>query len=152
MTIRKRTLLAIIVSSALAGWAAGAALMWFAVHRQQDRLPTQQPKTTAELLVGKWQLVKRDAGRPAGVQKTIEYTANGEVVILIDNPLDDLPRGLTGIYRLEGRTIWRILDPGATPAEHIFAFAIQAISEDALVIVSHTFKDEQNIHEYQRLR
>ena len=127
----------------------GVAVLWFTVIRDKHKPPTEQPKTMAELLVGKWRLVKYDAGLPAGFKATIEYTKEGRVTMWVDNPLEDMADVQTGSYWLEGNTLRMTMDPPAGPRDR--TMIIDSITEDKLIETGWIEKD-RHVHEFERIR
>ena len=62
------------------------------------------PKTTAELLVGKWKLVPNDPGLSDRRPSTVEFFPNGDFVASTFDPIKG-PWTETGTYTLEGNRI-----------------------------------------------
>ncbi len=65
------------------------------------------------------------------------------------NPLEDLPEVQTGIYRLEGNSLWMIMDPPAGPTVRMVA--IESINEERLVTVGWA-SGERQINEDERIK
>ena len=67
------------------------------------------PKTTAELLVGKWKMVADEPGTPKGFEAYMEFTADGKIVITMSCPTErniPQPEVQNGTYRLEDRRLF----------------------------------------------
>ena len=105
-------------------------------------------KTKAELLVGKWKLVKRPRGLPEGFQMTAEYTKDGKVTITTNNPLEDGPEVQIGTYQLDGDKLLRAMgDPANSLHRNV---TIESVAEDKLV-TSYMSGAERQISEYERI-
>lgn len=134
MTRRPRSLL-VQTLLATAGVVAGATAIWFAFIRERPEPQPEEPKpkTTAELLVGKWKMVKHNiSGLPAGFQSTTEFTNDGEVMIWLNNPVEAGPQGQIGSYQLEGNTLRMTGDNWPSPDRTL---TIESVTLDRLVMV-----------------
>jgi uncharacterized protein (TIGR03066 family) len=86
--------------------AALFALSWFLVVREQ---PQQQAndrgkrKTTAELLIGTWEIVEQDPPMPPHVKATVEFTKDGRQILRIRDSREHPPT--SAVYRLTGTTL-----------------------------------------------
>jgi len=94
-------------------------------------------KTKADLLVGKWKLVKHNATLADGYQQTVEYSPDGKLTIWIDNPAKRAkerrgnPRTESGTYRVEGtKLILTLIGPADTSESTV---TIDSIAADKLV-------------------
>ena len=152
MTVSMRWAMVLAVVSALTGGLVGAGISWLVLRQHAETPPAEPPKTTAELLVGKWKRVKSNTKDAPGYKETIEFTAAGEEVTVIDSDLEEVPIVVTGRYRMEGNTIWAIRDPHVRLVRTAHAVAIESISEDKLVLVDYGSDDDRQVGEYERVK
>ena len=143
---------------AACGWIAAAILaLWFGAVRDrlrhsEEETPQPEPraKSTAELLVGKWKQVRNTLrGLPEGYRSTMEFTTDRRVVLWFDNPLEDSAREETGVYRLEGNTLWLHLDPPANEPR-VRTLAIETVTENRVVTVGWVSGNERQVFEDER--
>jgi Lipocalin-like domain len=145
MTARSRW---VIAGSALAALVGGAVL-WFAVIREKPKpQPADQPKTTAELLVGTWRLVEqpedREPREPDLFGIVRQFADDGRVEDRVTDFING-PQVSSGTYRLEGNTL-KFFSPSIanpSPTRHEIwelTSTIESLTEEELVIVTVTRK------------
>ena len=108
------------------------------------------PKTTAELLVGKWKLVDHHGHLPEGFQATVEYTIDGKVIMWTTNPVERVmpqPEVQRGTYRLEGNMLF--LAMGDSEGDR--KLTIDVLTEDRFVNSGWIGREHQ-VDEFERTR
>jgi hypothetical protein len=127
-----------------AGILAGT---WLLVRddRRDAPEPPAEPKTPAELIVGKWKRVSRTPPINSPTQKTVEYTPEGTVIVWKEVPSSELHLDM-GVYRVEGNTLVRTWEGDARE----FKQTIESITPDRLVI-SGLIDEQRYITEYERV-
>jgi uncharacterized protein (TIGR03066 family) len=148
MSARWRTALLVSLVSALVGALAGGGVCWLALRGQRANPTVEQPKTTAELLVGKWKFVRSNTKPPPELQAPIEFKSDGTVMVGVENPVRQTPE-TRGRYWLQGDTLWVNLDQFVSPAIHTLTVA--SVAEDNLVTVAWVSEHERRVCEYERV-
>lgn len=108
------------------------------------------PKTTAELLVGKWKWLRDEPGTPKGFEGYVEFRADGKVVMTMNTPRErniPQPEVQNGTYRLEDRRL--ILAMGDKDGDR--KVTIDSITEDRHTISSWV-GDERQVDVYERVK
>jgi len=151
MTICRRSVVMIWALSAVVGGLAGTGGAWFVLRPKDNKPPpVEVPKTTAELLVGKWKFVKSNTNQPAELRAPIEFTRNGAVLVGIEN----VAKGTSetrGRYRLVGNTLWIFLEPPAEQGLGGLPVTIESVTEDRLVAIAWAGEHERHSYEYERV-
>ena len=108
------------------------------------------PKTTAELLVGKWKWLRDEPGTPEGFEAYLEFTADGKVTMTMTTPTErriPQPEVQNGTYHLEGRTL--LLAMGGEDGDR--KVTIDSITEDRFVD-SDWVGNELQVHVCERVK
>lgn len=141
MATRALMLPAILVVLAVAGCSS---------PNDQPQAPEPRPKgekTKAELLIGTWKLVSRTPPPNPFVPMTFEYTKDGKVTLLKNNPLEKGTEIQTGTYRVEGDILFRTMD--TEPSDR--NVTIESITENKLT-TSGLSGSTRMVHEYERVK
>jgi hypothetical protein len=144
MTTRSRKFVGIAVAALL----LGTGVLWFNVFRDRHKLPVEQPKTTAQLLVGSWKLIERPEDRnsrePPSVEIIRHFAKDGTCELRVW----DVVRGTKvtpGRYRLEGNVIEFVNPTSANLSPSRYEIwervnTIESLTDEELVILSVTKK------------
>jgi uncharacterized protein (TIGR03066 family) len=126
----------VIAGSALTVLVVAAAL-WFTVIRDRTKPPTEQPKTTAQLLVGSWEMVLCSDNEAVAdvVHIVCAFTEGGRFEVRAQNPIDGL-QTRTGRYLLEGNKIRFTAEPFARSRVQIWDVIIESITDERFVTIS----------------
>lgn len=127
-----------------------AVVVFLALGCTATEEATQAPveKTTTELLVGTWKLVKSNSGLPLGLDATIEYGKDGAITMWVNSPLEP-PEVQTGTYQVVGDTMQMIMRSRAGPRDR--SVTIDSVTVNKLV-TSGKVGSENQIHEFERVR
>jgi hypothetical protein len=103
----------------------------------KDQPPPAPQKTTAELLVGTWQLLKSgdETFDPKGYHLRFEFTAKGELTIRRHNSPRPKPRVDRGAYVVIGKTI-KITLPTQGPEDQERVWVIDRLDGDTLHVTA----------------
>lgn len=127
------------------------ALLCLFVYRlipvRNDQLERHQAKTTAEILIGKWKLVRFESGLPKGLQTTISYTKDGKVEIVSKNPFNMMDEVQYGRYAINDNTIAMTMDI----EPHDRSLVIDTITSERLVLSGYA-GTRREIHEFEKER
>ena len=97
----------------------------------------QGEKSTAELLVGKWQKVSRgDAKTSDSYILTMTYTHDGAFIIHVEKSRDGPRPPREGAYRLEGDTIWLHTEATSESMAYDWSVQIKEITNNKLHIAA----------------
>jgi uncharacterized protein (TIGR03066 family) len=107
-------------------------------------------KTTAELLVGTWKMIKlQDVDVNPQLDIQIEFNRDGKFIVQIIEPKNGIQMS-KGSYTLKGKTLRRTSVSGADQPERSWDVTIEVITNDELIIVAGSMQDlERNT--YKRL-
>ncbi|HVK17285.1 MAG TPA: hypothetical protein VM533_10080 [Fimbriiglobus sp.] len=103
------------------------------IPAQAAPTPKQEKKTTAEKLVGKWELVKGGTETPKDLKFIVEFAKDGVMTLHIE-PKDGEKTTLKGKYKLDGEKIdYEMEQPGGEKKKEILT--IKKLTEDELITV-----------------
>ena len=99
-------------------------------------------KTKAELLVGKWKLIKTD-NQPAAATIVYEFTKDGKYYGSATGPTVP-PQKRSGTYRLDGNVIRLSIDANADEPAETSDLVIEVLTETELVFMGISPRDRQH--------
>ena len=105
------------------------------------QVPKDDPKpTTAEKLVGVWTLVASSDKLPAGAEVTVEFTADGTLVLRVSvgKAVNSVSRGT---FKAEAEKIHYSIDGGGGPRKE--TLTVKSLTADTLVLVDPEKKREE---------
>ena len=148
MSKRSRSVIAISVALVL----IGGIVLWLTVFRNQPATPAMQPKkTTGELLVGSWDMIKiRDKELPEMAQVVCDYGEDGRFEFRIKDPFRGVEEVCRGTYRLEGNTLWHMAEASKGHEAKTWNIHIETITEDTLVTIARANHPLDNSGESER--
>ena len=117
----------------------GSAIVCLAVFRDRPHPPVEQPKkTTGELLVGSWDMIKEgdEVLLPEVVQIVCDYGEDGRFEFRIKDPFRGVEEVCRGTYRLEGNTLWHMAEASKGHEAKTWNIHIETITEDTLVTIA----------------
>lgn len=103
-------------------------------------VPKENPKPTTEKLVGVWKLAKTDAKLPDGMEVTVEFTADGALVLRmsIDNTTNSVSRGT---FKADADKIHYTIESAG--GERKETLTVKTLTADTLVLIDPDKKREE---------
>jgi uncharacterized protein (TIGR03066 family) len=116
----------------LAACLFGAFALAFTAQSAPAPIPKDAPKTTAEKLVGTWEIVKVSGEKPKGAKFVVEFTKDGKMTLKVE-PEEGEKMTLKGKYKmLEGDKIdYEMEQPDGGKKQEVLT--IKKLADDELV-------------------
>ncbi|MBY0514774.1 MAG: lipocalin family protein [Gemmataceae bacterium] len=119
-----------------------AACLVLALAAAASAQDDPKDKSTAEKLVGTWQLVESDEDIPEGVTFTVELTADNKITIRATMKGSDEALVLKGKYKVDGNKIdYSVTTPDGGKKQEVLT--IKKLTDDELVTVDPEGVKEQ---------
>ncbi len=116
----------------LAACLFGTLALAFAAQSASAPIPKDAPKTTAEKLIGTWEIVKVSGEKPKGVKYVVEFAKDGKMTLKV-TPEEGEKMTLKGKYKvLEGDKIdYEMEQPDGSKKQEVLS--IKRLTDDELV-------------------
>ena len=129
-----------------------AGTWYFAGPRNRFENPPGpvQAKTTAELLIGTWEIIEQDPPIMHGFKATVEFTTDGKRIVRTRHAQHGVLPPHTGTYQLSGDTIRLEIPEDAENTYQKWDAKLEMLTEDRLVLIHSEGRTRRVV--YQRLR
>lgn len=125
-------------------FAALFALSWLIFVRERPQpVPAPLPKTTAELLIGRWEVVEQDPPPATLAKVDTEFTRDGKEITWVSTSDGRAHPPITGVYQLSGDTIRCDLpeDVELKRPHQTSISKIQLVTRDTLIVTGTGMSD-----------